>query len=74
MSSENNSYLIIKSKVWAKENFELVDFDNINNTIKFSEVKSSGFLIRNSGDVCFIKDKNYNGMFYNRNNELLRVE
>ena len=50
-----NSYLLIKTKINSKENFELIDYDSTSIIINRLNVNQSGTLIRSKKDTYFVE-------------------
>ena len=70
-----NSELIIKTKIWKKENFELVDYLSDDIIINKITINSSGVLCRNNKDTYFtpgdnITESPFNLLRINKNLEI----
>ena len=57
MKNNNNYDLIIKTKIWETDNYELVDYDNPYFTKKSLKVNSSGVLCRKENEIFLSKQK-----------------
>ena len=58
MSNKINSQLIIKTKIWEKETFELIDYLNDETINSKFEINSPGVLCRNEKKISFIQGEN----------------
>ena len=57
-NNNNNSQLIIKTKIWVKETFELIDYLNDETINSKFEVNSSGVLCRDEKSISFNEGEN----------------
>ena len=70
MKIPNNCDLIIKTKIWENEQYELIDYDNKNTIKKVLKINSSGFISRVNNNIIFSNIKNdFNQLLEIKKNE-----